>query len=240
VWNPGDGSDIVEGDAGSDSLVFNGSNIGESIDITANGDHAGVFRNVASVNMDLHGVEAIDVAVRGGADNIRVHDLSATDVDKVDIDLGAQSATPEGDGSVDVITVEGTAGNDNIKLSIQNGALVIDGLAAQIVIENFETDDQIHILGLGGDDVIDATALGIGSPLLTLDGGEGADVILGGAGNDTLLGGLGDDVLIGGPGLDALDGGPGDNILLQDGGNLALFNGEPTFADVDQHAAFAI
>jgi Ca2+-binding RTX toxin-like protein len=51
--------------------------------------------------------------------------------------------------------------------------------------------------------------------LVTLDGGDGADVLLGGAGNDTLLGGAGDDVLLGGPGNDAIDGGPGDNVVIQ-------------------------
>jgi Ca2+-binding RTX toxin-like protein len=52
--------------------------------------------------------------------------------------------------------------------------------------------------------------------LLTLDGGDGADVIIGGDGDDTLLGGAGDDILIGGPGNDAIDGGPGDNIVIDD------------------------
>ena len=56
-----------------------------------------------------------------------------------------------------------------------------------------------------------------GAVLLTLDGGDGDDVLLGGAGNDTLLGGAGDDVLLGGPGADVLDGGaPGDNVVIQD------------------------
>ena len=39
IWNPGDGSDIVEGQAGSDTLVFNGANITENIGISANGGH---------------------------------------------------------------------------------------------------------------------------------------------------------------------------------------------------------
>ena len=50
---------------------------------------------------------------------------------------------------------------------------------------------------------------------LTLEGGDGDDVLIGGAGDDTLLGDAGDDVLLGGPGTDVLDGGPGDNIVIQ-------------------------
>src|SRR5262249_22055540 len=37
VWNPGDGSDVVEGEGGIDTLVFNGNNTNEKIDISANG-----------------------------------------------------------------------------------------------------------------------------------------------------------------------------------------------------------
>jgi Ca2+-binding RTX toxin-like protein len=50
---------------------------------------------------------------------------------------------------------------------------------------------------------------------LTLDGGNGDDILIGGDGNDTLLGRAGDDVLIGGPGQDILDGSPGDDVILQ-------------------------
>src|SRR5262249_3696176 len=37
VWNPGDGNDTVEGQAGTDTMLFNGANIAEKIDISANG-----------------------------------------------------------------------------------------------------------------------------------------------------------------------------------------------------------
>src|SRR5262249_19780631 len=39
VWNPGDGNDTVEGQNGFDTLQFNGANIAEKIDISANGSH---------------------------------------------------------------------------------------------------------------------------------------------------------------------------------------------------------
>ena len=53
VWNPGDGSDTVDGQAGSDTLLFNGANVNENIDISANGAHARLFRDVANITMDL-------------------------------------------------------------------------------------------------------------------------------------------------------------------------------------------
>src|SRR5262245_18758151 len=38
-WDPGDGSDTVEGQGGNDKMVFNGANINESFEISANGAH---------------------------------------------------------------------------------------------------------------------------------------------------------------------------------------------------------
>ena len=60
MWNPGDGSDTVEGQAGFDTLLFNGSNASENIDISANGQRVRFFRDVANITMDLDGVEGID------------------------------------------------------------------------------------------------------------------------------------------------------------------------------------
>ena len=40
IWNPGDASDKIEGQVGTDTLRFNGANIDEKIDISANGSRA--------------------------------------------------------------------------------------------------------------------------------------------------------------------------------------------------------
>ena len=53
IWNPGDGSDVVEGEAGTDTLVFNGANISETMDISANGSRARLFRDIGNITMDL-------------------------------------------------------------------------------------------------------------------------------------------------------------------------------------------
>src|SRR5947207_2771646 len=86
TWNPGDGSDIVEGQAGTDTLVFNGASIAENFDISANGQRARLSRNVGNVVMDLNGVEHIQLTALGGADNIVVNDLTGTGVTQVAID----------------------------------------------------------------------------------------------------------------------------------------------------------
>ena len=204
VWNPGDASDTVEGEAGTDTMLFNGNSASETVDLSAVGDHAIFTRAPGGVTMDNHGVETIDFNAKEGTDKVTVHDLSGTDVKTVNIDLAGASGT--GDGSNDLIVIEGTSGNDTITLSLQEGALVVDGLAARIVVANFEAGDQIQVLGLGGNDAVDASAIPVGGPSLTLEGGDGDDMLVGGAG---------DDVLIGGQGQDLLDGGPGDNVVIQ-------------------------
>ena len=215
VWNPGDDNDTVEGQDGIDTLLFNGANIAETVDIFANGSHAMLTRDVAAITMDMNGVETVTFNARGGADSISIGDMSGTDVTQVSIDLAAVPGSTAGDGAADTIVINGTGGDDVILLSLDdNGALVIDGLASQIVIEHFDFNDTIHIDGLGGDDVILASGVGLGGPQLVLDGGDGDDVLIGGPGNDILLGGEGDDVLLGGGGIDVLDGGPGNNYLL--------------------------
>ena len=91
VWNPGDGSDVVEGQAGTDTLLFNGANVNENIDISANGSRARLIRDVGNVTMDLNGVEHIQLAALGGADTVTVNDLTGTDVTQVAIDLAGDA-----------------------------------------------------------------------------------------------------------------------------------------------------
>src|SRR4029077_10107762 len=71
VWNPGEGSDIVEGQDGNDAMIFNGANINERIDISANGGRVRFTRDVAAITMDLNGVERTDFHALGGADQHR-------------------------------------------------------------------------------------------------------------------------------------------------------------------------
>jgi Ca2+-binding RTX toxin-like protein len=205
VWNPGDDNDTVEGEDGYDTLQFNGAVIAENIDISANGTRARFFRDIANVTMDLDGVEQIDFNALGGADNVVVNDLSGTDVTGVRITLVVAGGA--GDGQADTVTLNATNGDDVILIFSSGTSLVIQGLAQQVVIENFESAfDHLVIKGLGGDDVIDAA--GVVDPLgIAADGGTGDDILIGGAGNDTLDGGADDDVLVGGPGIDVLTNG---------------------------------
>src|SRR3954447_23340640 len=102
-WDPGDGSDTVTGDTGTDTLNFNGSNIGEDMSLVADGTHARFVRNVAAINMDLATVEQVNVRALGGADTVTVGDLAGTAVRGVNVDEAA--ITTEGDGAADRVLV---------------------------------------------------------------------------------------------------------------------------------------
>jgi Ca2+-binding RTX toxin-like protein len=214
VWNPGDGSDIVEGQGGFDTLQFNGANVGENINIAANGSRVLFTRDVGNITMDLDGIQQINFNALGGADTINVGDLTGTDVTQVNIDLASPAGSNTGDGQVDTVIVNGTAGNDVATVTSDGSGVAVLGLSASVHIAGAEAIDQLRVNGLAGDDVIEASTLPAGAIHLTADGGDGDDVLVGSAGSDVLLGGAGDDVLIGNGGQDTLDGGPGANVVI--------------------------
>jgi Ca2+-binding RTX toxin-like protein len=218
IWNPGDGSDIVEGQGGFDTLVFNGSSAGEHMDISANGERARLFRDVGAVTMDLNGIEKIQVAALGSADTITVNDLSGTSVKQVAIDLAATGGT--GDGQPDTVIVNGGAGNKHINIASSGTKTTVSGLSAEVTIDHAEgANDTLMVDGRDGNDVIDASALDATQLRLTVDGGDGNDTIIGSAGNDLLAGGDGNDTVTGGRGNDLATLGSGDDTFVWNPGD---------------------
>jgi len=214
VWSPGDDLDTLEGQAGFDTLHFNGANVSENIDVSASGGRVRFFRNVANVTLDLDDVESIDFSAVGGSDLIFVNDLSGTDL--LELNLALASAAGTGDAQPDSIFVQGTGADDSVFVVGDASLVSVIGLTAQVNITTAEIAlDALQIFTLAGDDVVDGSGLTAPSILLTADGGADHDVLIGGDGGDILFGGDGDDVLLGGPGLDVLDGGAGDNIVIQ-------------------------
>ncbi|GMU21252.1 MAG: hypothetical protein AMXMBFR13_13450 [Phycisphaerae bacterium] len=219
IWNPGDDNDTLEGQSGSDTLLFNGANVAEQINIFANGARVLFTRDVASVIMDCNDVESIDFAARGGADTITIHDLTGTDAREIDLNLESFPGSGLGDAQADSVIVTGTTGDDVVLAEGGTGGASVVGLAARVNIAGAESaNDRVTVNALAGHDVVDASGLAAGAIQLTANGGAGNDILLGGAGNDTLAGGENDDVLLGGLGIDVLSDTLGENILLQSGG----------------------
>jgi hypothetical protein len=216
-WNPGEADDIVEGQAGTDRLLFNASNVSEQIDISANGGRMRLLRDVANVNMDCDNVEVVDVNAFGGTDSIVVNNLAGTDVDRVNVALAG--TTGAGDGAADAVSISGTGGPDVVSLTGGPAGVDVAGLPASLHVTGGELADRLTVNGLAGNDTIDASAVTAGAIPLTLNGDADNDTVTGGAGGDIINGGSEDDTLTGGPGADVLTGGLGIDILNA-GGDL--------------------
>src|SRR5206468_1923904 len=145
---------------------------------------------------------------------------------------------------------DGSAGDDNIVIAGSAGSVEVTGLSATVAIRAAEAaNDLLSVNALGGDDTVDASALQADAiKELTVDGGDGDDVIRGGRGGDSLTGGEGDDSIDGnqandiafmGAGDDTFVWDPGDGSDVVEGGegsDTLLFNGANVSEDVDLSA----
>jgi hypothetical protein len=105
--------------------------------------------------MDLDDVEAIDVRPLGGTDAVTINDVTGTDLERVDIDLGAALGGSAGDGLADTVTVIGTAGDDTVAATASGAAVDVSGLAAFVQITNADpASDALVIDTLAGADVV--------------------------------------------------------------------------------------
>jgi RTX calcium-binding nonapeptide repeat (4 copies) len=155
-WDPGDSSDVVDGGAGPDRLVFNGANIGENFAVTADAGHVRFTRDIAAIALDLDNTEALQLRTLGGSDTVTVGDLTGTDLTDLTTDL---TATGTSDGTADQVTVNGTTGDDHITVVDDGSAVVVGGLTTTVQVSGADTSlDHLVVAGLEGNDDITATA----------------------------------------------------------------------------------
>jgi Ca2+-binding RTX toxin-like protein len=171
IWDPGDGSDKVEGQRGTDTMLFNGAAAAEQVDVSANGGRLRFFRNPGNITMDTAGVERVDFNALGGADVVTLNDIKATAVRELNVNLASTLGGSAGDGQADRVVVAGTAGNDRIDVSGDAGAVKVSGLAARIGILHPESSlDRVEINTLGGVDSVATAALSAGAIQLIVNG----------------------------------------------------------------------
>jgi Ca2+-binding RTX toxin-like protein len=171
VWDPGDGSDTIEGEDGVDRMLFNGANVAEKIELSANGNRLRFVRDIANITMDTHGVERVDFNALGGADLVTVNDLSGTDVGSVNVDLAGTLGGATGDGQPDRVVVNATNNDDTIKVSGDATEVTAKGLAPLVAIFHPEAaNDRLEINTLAGSDTVDSGGLAAGAIQLFEDG----------------------------------------------------------------------
>ncbi len=78
IWNPGDGSDTVEGQRGFDTMVFNGAAAAERLTVSADGSQSVLTRDVGNITMIMNSIEGLDLNTLGGADLVQIGDLTGT------------------------------------------------------------------------------------------------------------------------------------------------------------------
>ena len=207
VWNLGDGGDVVEGGAGTDTARFSSTggfffvSGGSGSVFVADGAGAG------ATIVDLNDVERLEFFANGFYNTVRVGDLSGTDVTKVTVNLS---------GANDLVAATATAANNTLSVTTAGKTANITGLPTIFTVANAEGSDVVELHGADGNDKLSGSTLGVGRLILVLHGDDGNDSLTGSVNNDGLDGGTGNDTVIGGRG--------NDNVLLGGGNDLFLWN----------------
>jgi Ca2+-binding RTX toxin-like protein len=234
-WNPGEGNDVVDGQAGFDTHEFNGSAAAENFALQASGNRVLLTRNVGNIVMDQDNIERVEIAALAGADNVQVGDMRGTDVREVAVNFAGVAGGNAGDNVDDTAGVTGSSQSEFISVHSSGDDLVVNGLAAQTRLANLDASDAVSIDGGVGNDVIIAASVAAGVARVSLLGGAGNDTLFAGRGGMSLSGGAGNDLLVGNGGNDVLSAGTGDDLLIGGAGN-DLFSGDDDFAVLDFRA----
>jgi Ca2+-binding RTX toxin-like protein len=134
IWNPGDGSDGLIGEAGNDTMVFNGSAGNEVFATTAQGAGFRFTRDLGNIVMDATGVEAITLNALAGDDRAATVGLAGTSqnliggtqttADALTIDAAGGCVTPSGSGTVTVAGAQPIAFSEFEQVNVVNQCVV--------------------------------------------------------------------------------------------------------------------
>jgi Ca2+-binding RTX toxin-like protein len=134
------------------------------------------------------------------------------------------------------LTVTSDQEDDTITLAAAGGVITVNRQATTLV-----ADDNAKIVVNAGDgaDTVDASALAAADYLaLTVNGGNGDDLLTGGSDNDHLLGDGGNDRIVGFKGNDDLEGGDGNDVLVwNNGDNTDVMDGDAGADEVEINGA---
>lgn len=245
-----DGNDLILGDILSGPLYANNpqpTTFGAADSIFGGAGEDQIFGGGGNDTMfggadsdRLEGQDGADVMYGGSSIDVIVLDVDPTYTTSGDVFDGhfgndAQGDVPD-DNATDILLINGTNGNDTIKIGESAGKLNVNYNGRIIPAtwrdaNNVPLVEQISVSGLNGNDDIEflSGAGGIDVSALSARSTDFVGVIDGGAGNDTLIGTNGRDRLDGGRGSDVVQGMAGDDRLFGDGGA-----GQGDLTDFDQ------
>ena len=204
----GPGNDIIEGDGGSDTVSYEASEMGVTVNLGEAAQHTTVTADVTDPMMPVFTADTDPIAVDNPATLLAgIPRLNAQDVV---LTVGVGTANPEDEDT-----------NPNVNGAAGDRLRSIENLTGSAMKDDLDGDANPNVLkGMGGNDELAGAA---GND--TLDGGMGDDTLDGGTGDDKLNGGAGDDTLNGGADVDTLTGGSGNDDLSGDtGGDTFVFS----------------
>ena len=192
----GAGGDVLDGGKGAD--IINGGVGPDYIDGSWGNDTINLFSTKQySASYDAHNVSASWQVGTNAKINLSGKTKFETIVD--------------GGPNIDTINLseQGDAYflHDSFSSFNQSITLVTDRYTGSNNAQRIHNIENIY--GLGGDDIIDLTSpdYSLAGQVITIDGGDGDDIIWGSNTIETILGGAGNDTLFGGVGADTLTGG---------------------------------
>jgi hypothetical protein len=138
VWNPGDGSDKMEGGAGADTAQDNGGGGNEHFIVSAQGQRVTATRdNAAPFFLDIGTSETLDLNANGGDDAVEIENGIGTLI-KVDANLGDGNDTIEArNSSADLI--DGAAGTDTAVVDATDQVSNVETVDAPVVAPPADT-----------------------------------------------------------------------------------------------------
>ena len=156
-WDPGDGSDLIDGASGRDTLEFNGADADEVMSLTKSGSLAVFNRDLGNIRMVMDNVDDLDLNALGGADQVTIGDMSGTDFRAANVNLAADTGSP--DGASDLVTIDGSPQADRISLGsdgpqvVAQGSTIIDTnisgaeLADKVQVDSGDGNDRVTVDG---------------------------------------------------------------------------------------------
>ncbi|MEH1943974.1 MAG: calcium-binding protein [Nostoc sp.] len=199
IWNNGDGSDRISGNAGYDVVEVNGAAAaGDSFRLQGDAQGRAIFDrlNLVPFTLTVDTAERFEVNGGGGDDIFDVNDLAGTGVNAVSFAGGAGNDLLDGSGTATPLSGFGGEGNDTFTGGTGND----------------------NLYGDAGNDLLRG-----GDGIDFLSGGGGSDTLVGNRGNDTFIGGAGSDRLIwnNGDGSDRISGNAGYDVVEVNGAAAA-------------------
>jgi Ca2+-binding RTX toxin-like protein len=185
------------------SLAINAD--GGTIEIDGNFSRPVTVDGGSNATLDINGNPNRGDTVSMTDSSITLFDSATTvsysNIENINFALGGTSGS-------DLLTINGTSGDDSMQAQSDGSTIVFNGLNV-----NVASVEGLTLNGNDGNDSIDMFYLN-SAIALTINGGNGDDLLAGGAGNDAINGGAGNNTLIGWGGNDTLNGGSGSATFL--------------------------